>query len=56
VFDPSRTASKLLHVRVASADQPLLRLLDGQGTHQPQARLAIGEDLTTRDRLFISSL
>lgn len=36
--------AQLLHVQVASARQPLLRLLDRQCRHQPQARLPVGED------------
>lgn len=36
--------SQLLHVQVASARHPFLGLLDGQRSHQPQARLRIRED------------
>src|SRR5215216_6156753 len=35
---------EFLHVQVAPAGNPLFRLLHRQGTPQPQARLAVGED------------
>ena len=35
---------ELPHIQVAPACNPLLRLLNSQGRHQPQARLAVRED------------
>src|SRR5215204_7582884 len=35
---------ELTHVQVAPSRLPFLRLLDAQRRHQPEARLAVGED------------